>query len=48
MHFNNYPYVVPCSTGNQTDGCDTDEVKQFIATTNKKAAIKVNNTLFYY
>ena len=30
-----------CSTGNPADGSDTDEAKQFITTTNKKAAIKV-------
>ena len=32
-----------CSTGNSADGPDTDEAKQFITTTNKKAAIKVRN-----
>lgn len=31
-----------CSTGNPADGSDTDEAKQFITTTNKKAAIKVH------
>jgi len=34
--------MVFCSTGNPADGSDTDEAKQFITTTNKKAAIKVH------
>ena len=35
------PYMTSCSTGNLADGSDTDDAKQFITSTNKKAAIKV-------
>ena len=37
-------YMFSCSTGNLADGSDTDDAKQFITSTNKKAAIKVFNS----